>query len=89
MGYLPVLIPILAIVATSLGLAGMMIANHSHCPQRCSIGRWVFLLVFCLISATCLAMALTWQRGVVPCSLAVAALFLAMLWHPANPVEEV
>lgn len=88
MGYLPALIPILAVIFTSLGLTGMMIANHANCPQLCTWGRRLFLLIFCLVGVACLAMALTWPRGVLPCSLAIAALFLAMLWHPANPVEE-
>jgi hypothetical protein len=86
--YLPLAIPLFAFLGTTLGLIGMFLANHSHCQRRCCFGRYLYVAVFCLIAIACLTMAVTWPRGVLPCSLAIAALFLAMLWHPANPVEE-
>ena len=87
MDYLPLLIPVLAILLTTVGLFGVMLANFSSCPKRCRWGRWVYLFVFLFVAGCCLTMALTWPRGVLPNCFAMGALFLAMLWHP-QPVEQ-
>lgn len=88
MDYLPDLIPIIAFVVTVLGLAGALACNSSSCPVRVCWGRRIYLLNFILVAAACFIMAIIWPRGVLPSCLAMAALFLGMLWHPSTPVEE-
>lgn len=85
---LPVLMPVFAFIATTLGLMGALIANCSRCPVSICWGRRLYLLIFLLVAASCLTMAMSWPRGVLPSCLAMAALFLAMLWHPSTPMEE-
>lgn len=88
MGYLPGMIPLLAIAATALGLACALACNGSRCPVRIYWGRRLFLLIFMLVAAACVVMPVIWPRGVLPCGLAMGTLFLGMLWHPMTPAEE-
>ena len=80
--------PVLAFVATVLGLTCAFLANHSHCATSVCWGRRLYLLIFLLVSVGCVTMAMSWPRGVLPSCLAMGALFLAMLWHPATPMEQ-
>lgn len=86
--YLSSLVPVIAIVVTILGLLSVLATNGSNCPNRVYWGRRLYLLIFMLVAVSCLVMAVTWPRGVLPMSLAIAALFMAMLWHPTTPIED-
>jgi hypothetical protein len=79
-GALPILIPLVALVATALGLFNVVTTNWSHCPNRACWARRCFVIVFLGVAACCVAMALTWPRGVVPFGLAMAVLFVGAMW---------
>jgi len=87
-GNYPGLIPLLAIAVTALGLAGALACNGSSCPIRVYWGRRLFLLIFMIVAASCVAMPYIWPRGVLPSCFAMGTLFLGMLWHPSTPSEE-
>lgn len=86
--YLSSLVPVIAIIVTILGLITVLATNGSRCPNKVYWGRRFYLLIFMLLAGACLVMALTWPRGILPMSLAISALFMAMLWHPLTPVED-
>ena len=87
MGYLPNLIPVLAIVVTAMGLLCALVTNSSRCPIRVYWGRRLFLLIFLLLACACFAMALLWPRGVLPACLAMATLFVSILWTHTSEWE--
>jgi hypothetical protein len=80
MGFLPILIPLAALVATALGLFNVVTTNCSPSPTRVCWSRRCFVIVFLGVAFCCIGMALTWPRGVVPFGLAIAVLFLAAMW---------
>jgi hypothetical protein len=88
MGLFPSLVPLLALLTTGLGLWGIAGFIWSKCPVWSCRFQRVFLAMFLLAAGGCLLAAVTWERGVLPCGLAVAALFLAMLWpHSGQSVQ--
>jgi hypothetical protein len=90
MGSLPTLIPLVALIATGLGLFNVVTTNLSHCPVRACWARRCFVVVFLTVAASCILMSMTWQRGVLPFGLAMAVLFLGVLWpQRARVVDEV
>ena len=88
MDYLATLIPIAAIVLSVLGLISVLACNGSHCPIRIYWGRFLYLLIFGVVASSCFVMAMLWPRGVLPTCLAMAVLFLGMLWTSSTPIEE-
>ena len=86
--YLSSIIPVAAISVTIIGLLTVLLTNGSPCPTRVYWGRRLYLVIFTLAATGCFVMAVTWPRGVLPMSLAMAFLFMAMLWHPSTPIED-
>lgn len=86
--YLSSLVPVIAIIATIVGLCCALLCNASSCPLRVYWGRRLYLLIFLLLAFSCFGMALLWPRGVLPSCLSIGTLFLGMLWQPTTPVEE-
>jgi hypothetical protein len=85
-GWIPSLIPLFALFATGLGLWSLAGFFWTHCPVRANWARRVFMVTFGLLAVACLLAAVRWQRAVLPCGLAVAVLFLAVLW-PYSSLE--
>lgn len=88
MGLLPTLIPIAALVATGLGLFNVVMTNASRCPVWACWSRRCFVLVFLAVAVSCVVMAVSWPRGVLPFGLAMAVLFLGVLWPQRMGVIE-
>jgi hypothetical protein len=88
MGLFSSLVPLFALLITGLGLWGIVGFIWSKCPVRSGRFQRVFLVMFLLATGSCLLAAITWERGVLPCGLAVAALFLAILWpHSSQSLQ--
>lgn len=84
MGLFASLVPFFALLTTVLGLWGIAGFIWSKCPIWSSRFQRIFLTMFLLSAGGCLFAAITWERGVLPCGLAMAALFLAILWPHSN-----
>jgi len=72
-----------------LGLLNIVTTNSSRCPVRACWARRCFVLVFLAVAASCIVMSITWPRGVVPFGMAIAVLFLGVLWPQRSSVPEV
>jgi hypothetical protein len=88
MGLFASLVPFFALLTTALGLWSIAGFIWSKCPIWSSRFQRIFLAMFSLAAGSCLLAAITWERGVLPCGLAMAALFLAILWpHSSHSLQ--
>jgi hypothetical protein len=70
---------LLLLLPALLGL-GMVGAHWAHCPLRAAHGRWLYAVVAVFVALLALVVASTLRHNFLFFGLALAAIFMAMLW---------
>ena len=78
---LPLIVLIVALLASCAGFMGIAWCRCEHAPCRARWGRRLFLGMLALLGMGGLLMALQPHRGLIYLGLAVGALVIAMLWE--------